>query len=104
MRIAIDAMGGDNAPLEIVKGTYLSAVENPAVDILLIGDKNGTLPLVCHVGAALNKKGIRAGDIIKEVARLLGGSGGGRPDFASGGGKDSSKIEEALELVKKLIA
>ncbi|MBQ3018529.1 MAG: phosphate--acyl-ACP acyltransferase, partial [Clostridia bacterium] len=39
MRIAIDAMGGDNAPLEIVKGTYLSAVENPAVDILLIGDK-----------------------------------------------------------------
>ena len=72
--------------------------------ILLIGDKNGTLPLVCHVGAALNKKGIRAGDIIKEVARLLGGSGGGRPDFASGGGKDSSKIEEALELVKKLIA
>ena len=72
--------------------------------ILLIGDKNGTLPLVCHVGVALNKKGIRAGDIIKEVARLLGGSGGGRPDFASGGGKDSSKIEEALELVKKLIA
>ena len=72
--------------------------------ILLIGDKNGTLPLVCHVGASLNKKGIRAGDIIKEVARLLGGSGGGRPDFASGGGKDSSKIEEALELVKKLIA
>ena len=72
--------------------------------IILIGDKNGTLPLVCHVGASLNKKGIRAGDIIKEVARLLGGSGGGRPDFASGGGKDSSKIEEALELVKKLIA
>ena len=40
MRIAIDAMGGDNAPLEIVKGAYLAACENDDIEITLIGDEN----------------------------------------------------------------
>ena len=38
---------------------------------------------------------IKAGDWIKQIATILGGSGGGRPDFAQAGGKDVSKIEEA---------
>lgn len=40
MRIAIDAMGGDNAPLEIVKGTYLATCEHNDIEITLIGDEN----------------------------------------------------------------
>jgi alanyl-tRNA synthetase len=43
----------------------------------------------------------KAGNIIKEVTSICGGSGGGRPDVAQGGGKDSSKIDEAFEQVKK---
>ena len=45
-------------------------------------------------------KGIKAGDVIKHVTALTGGSGGGRPDTAMGGGKDASKIDEALESVE----
>lgn len=47
---------------------------------------------------------VKAGDWIKEVAPIVGGGGGGRPDFAQAGGKDVSKIDEAkqkaLEFVK----
>jgi alanyl-tRNA synthetase len=40
---------------------------------------------------------IKAGEWIKEIAPILGGGGGGRPDFAQAGGKDASKIGEAKE-------
>ena len=43
MKIAVDAMGGDNAPLEIVKGAYLATVEQGDVDIVLIGDQKRIL-------------------------------------------------------------
>ena len=39
-------------------------------------------------------KGIHAGQIVKEVARVCGGGGGGRPDMAQAGGKDASKLDE----------
>jgi alanyl-tRNA synthetase len=51
----------------------------------------------------VNAKGILAGNIIREVAKTTGGSGGGRPDMAQAGGKDVSKVDEALSVVEKLI-
>lgn len=51
----------------------------------------------------LVKKGLHAGKIIKEVAKVAGGGGGGRPDMAQAGGKDPEKLAEALELVNSLI-
>ena len=42
---------------------------------------------------------VKAGDIIKQIAPIIGGSGGGRPDFAQAGGKNPSKLDEALERV-----
>ncbi|HHW48935.1 MAG TPA: alanine--tRNA ligase [Clostridiaceae bacterium] len=48
-------------------------------------------------------KGIHCGNIIKEVAKVTGGGGGGRPDMAQAGGKDASKINEALQYVPKVI-
>lgn len=72
--------------------------------IVLIGGKDGNLPIVSHVSSLAQKEGIRAGDLVKAVSGILGGSGGGRPEMASGGGKDVSKIDEALAKVKELIA
>ena len=72
--------------------------------IVLIGGKEGNLPIVSHVSSLAQKEGIRAGDLVKAVSGILGGSGGGRPEMASGGGKDASKIDEALAKVKELIA
>ncbi len=47
---------------------------------------------------------IKAGDIVKQIAPLVGGTGGGRPDFAQAGGRDASRLDEALERVTALVA
>jgi len=56
------------------------------------------------IAAGVKNASVKAGDWIKNIAPLLGGGGGGRPDFAQAGGKDASKLPEAkiasLEFVK----
>jgi alanyl-tRNA synthetase len=59
--------------------------------------------LVSSVSAATSKK-VSAGALIGEVAKLVGGKGGGRPDFAQAGGNDPSKLEDALRKVPELVA
>ena len=49
-------------------------------------------------------RGLHAADIIKQVARVTGGGGGGKADMAQAGGKDPSRVDEALKLVKNIIA
>ena len=44
------------------------------------------------------------GKIVREVAKLAGGSGGGRPEFAMAGAKDTAKLQEALAAAKEIIA
>ena len=56
-----------------------------------------------YVKAAV-KAGVKAGEIVKHVCTVCGGSGGGKPDSAMGGGKDASKVEEALASVKDFVA
>jgi len=48
-------------------------------------------------------KELHAGNIIKEVAKITGGGGGGRPDMAQAGGKDPSKLTEAIDQVPAII-
>ncbi|GGA41615.1 alanine--tRNA ligase [Paenibacillus physcomitrellae] len=50
------------------------------------------------------KRGLHAGKLVKEIAVLCGGGGGGRPDMAQAGGKDASKLDEALKLAGELVA
>ena len=64
---------------------------------------NGRASLVAVVSEDLQKR-LHAGKIIKKVAELVGGSGGGRPDFAQAGGKDSEKLEHALQAVYNIVA
>ena len=67
---------------------------NESVAILLLQSKGDKVMLVSGVKNA----SIKAGDWIKAVAPIVGGGGGGRPDFAQAGGKDASKINEAKEV------
>ncbi|HVP36888.1 MAG TPA: alanine--tRNA ligase [Terriglobales bacterium] len=68
---------------------------------------DGKLSFVVSVTDDLIKKGIKAGEIVKEVAKLTGGSGGGKPHLAQAGGKDITKLDFALakvpEIIKKMI-
>ncbi|MFD1177031.1 alanine--tRNA ligase [Paenibacillus puldeungensis] len=50
------------------------------------------------------KRGLHAGKLVKEVAAVCGGGGGGRPDMAQAGGKDASKLQEALQVAEKWVA
>ncbi len=65
-------------------------------------DGKGTF--VCVVTDDLIKsKGMKAGDIVKKVAQITGGSGGGKPHFAQGSAKEIGKMEEALGIVKEFL-
>ncbi|MBP1947628.1 alanine--tRNA ligase [Virgibacillus litoralis] len=71
--------------------------------ILLAAENNQKVQLASGVSKDLIEKGLHAGNLIKEAAELCGGGGGGRPDMAQAGGKDSSKINEALKLAKEYV-
>ena len=66
-----------------------------------LGD--GKVALLVAVTPDLTSR-IKAGDIIKQIAPMVGGTGGGRPDFAQAGGRDASQLDEALERVAALVA
>jgi alanyl-tRNA synthetase len=71
--------------------------------IVLASATDDKVNIVAMATAGAVSKGAHAGNIIREVAKTCGGGGGGKPDSAQAGGKDASKIAEALELVKTLI-
>lgn len=65
-----------------------------------IGDKVSILTMATKDAVA---KGVHAGNVVKAVAKLCGGGGGGRPDMAQAGAKDASKIDEALSAAYGII-
>ncbi len=74
-----------------------------AVIVLATVTEDGKVSLVAGVTADLTQK-IRAGDLVGEISKIVGGRGGGRPDFAQAGGTDPSKLEAALAAVEPLVA
>jgi alanyl-tRNA synthetase len=70
--------------------------------VVLGGTANSAVALVATVSPDLTKK-VQAGKIIQGIAPVVGGKGGGRPDNARGGGKDTSRLDEALAKAKTLL-
>lgn len=60
----------------------------------------GKITFTCKVGADALAKGAHAGNLVKAIAPLVGGGGGGRPDFATAGGRDPGKLEAAMQQVE----
>ena len=70
-------------------------------DILVLGLVQGDkVNLLVSMTKQMNDKGLKAGDLIKSIAPLVGGGGGGRPDMAQAGGKKPEGMQEALDAVK----
>ncbi|MEB2804053.1 alanine--tRNA ligase [Campylobacter upsaliensis] len=67
--------------------------------ILLIQEKEGKISLA----AGVKNAPLKAGNLVKNIAMILGGNGGGKDDFATAGGKDLTKIDEALKEAKNFI-
>ena len=73
--------------------------------VLVVGSVvDGRPQLLVAVTDDLTKKGLHAGNIIKELAAIVGGGGGGRPNMAQAGGKDASKLPDALAKARELIS
>ena len=83
-------------------GDFLRDKEPKIVGVLAsVNDGKVTLLAVCGKEAVAS--GVRAGDIIKAIAPICGGKGGGKPDSAMGGGTEVSKVDDALAAVDDLI-
>jgi len=72
--------------------------------IVLATVYNGKPSFLAMVTPDLVARGINAGDIVNQVARVAGGGGGGKATMAQAGGKDASKVDEALKLAQSIVA
>jgi len=74
----------------------------PSGVTILGGTGGGKVSLAVKVSKDLVARGIHAGNLVKAAAQVAGGGGGGRPDFAQAGGKDPSKLADALAAAERL--
>ena len=114
-KIAKDAAGDALSGVEKVKDTSILKLSLSGADInsmrnlgddykaklgnsviIMASDADGKVSLLVMASDDAVAAGIHAGNIIKKIAPIVGGGGGGRPNMAQAGGKDASKIEEAL--------
>lgn len=75
----------------------------PSGIILLGTAQQDRVDFVCSVSSDLIPEGFHAGRIVKEVAKVVGGGGGGRPDMAQAGGRNPARLPEALDRGMKLV-
>ena len=90
--------------MDALRDTVDTLREQIESGVIVLGSVVNEKPaFVAAVTKDLTGKGYHAGNIIREIAKRAGGGGGGRPDMAQAGGKDPSKIKEALGLVAELL-
>ena len=97
-------------PMEILSLIHICSLSDTLKDklgsgILVIGTvMEDKVSLIVTVSKELAGKRAHAGNLIKEIAKVCGGGGGGRPDMAQAGAKDPGKLDEALAKAKEIIA
>jgi alanyl-tRNA synthetase len=91
---------GDGKLLQAVADTLKSRFNGP---IFLLGTMNGLVALVASVPKEMTSK-FQANKLIQQIAPVVGGKGGGRPENAQGAGKDASKVPEALAKARELLS
>ncbi len=83
-------------------GDDIKAKSDNAVAVIAgVNGEKASIVAVC--GKTAVNKGVKAGDVVREVAKLAGGGGGGRPDSAMAGAKDISKLDDALSAVYDIV-
>ncbi|MFA9465775.1 MAG: alanine--tRNA ligase [Velocimicrobium sp.] len=121
-KVAKDALGDVMDQVVEVKGMKLLATKVDDVDmnglrtlgdqlkdklgegvVVLASAKDGKVNLIAMVTDQAMKMGAHAGNLIKEIASLVGGGGGGRPNMAQAGGKNPAGINDAMKAVKEVV-
>ncbi len=121
-KLANEAVGDVDSQIKEVKGVKVLAMAVPDVDmnglrnlgdqmkekigegvVVLASSLNGKVSLLAMATDAAMKQGAHAGNLIKEIAAVVGGGGGGRPNMAQAGGKNPDGIPAAIEKVAEVL-
>ena len=95
---------GDGADADTLRTLAEETSNRLGSGVVILGSAGGgKVSLAVKVSKDLVARGLHAGNIVKEAARVVGGGGGGRPDFAQAGGRDPSKLDEALATAERLV-
>ena len=98
--LAREASDLDAAALRQLSDTLLGQI---STGVVVLGRRaDGKASLIVRTSPDLSKR-VPAGQVIKELAPIIGGRGGGRPDMAEGGGPEPQKLAEALEASYQVI-
>jgi alanyl-tRNA synthetase len=89
---------------QIIAQGERSVASDPSLIYLSFFSTQKSSRVVCFVGEAARKAGYSAGDIVKKIAPILGGSGGGSASFAQGGGPSPDKLNEAASEAERIIS
>ena len=88
----------------VVRGTpFRSAMPKTSAVFLATTEGPDKVVLVAGVSKDLIAKGVSAGNWVKEIAPVVGGGGGGKPDLAQAGGKNAAKVSEALARAREVV-
>lgn len=104
---SVELIASDNvdasADIRSLAETIRDEKPNRVVVLAAVNNEKGTATFVCACGKDAISSGAHAGNIARETAKLAGGNGGGKPDFAQAGGKDVSKVGDAISAVEQIV-
>ena len=102
--IDVLSLNTSNLPTDGVKDlAFRFRASNPRICFIGYGESEGKVNLTLMLGEEIVEKGKDASKIIREVSKEIKGGGGGQKHFATAGGKDASRLEKAVELIKEII-
>ncbi len=94
----------ENMDIPTLRATADSIRKKIGSSVIVLGSEaDAKVALVCAVTKDVVDRGIDAKDVINKVSQIVGGSGGGRPDFAQAGGKDVNRLGEAINAVRGIV-
>ena len=102
--VAVVVSAIENADSESLANLADSTAQKLGSGVVVLGSvSEGKVQFAAKVTKDLTTQGFHAGNIVREVAKIAGGGGGGRPDFATAGGRDPGKLQAALDAVPGLV-
>ena len=101
--LVAELAGVDAKALGEAAGSLLAALGDPAAVLLGTAAADGKANFVCALSPGAVAAGLQAGKVVGQVAKVCGGGGGGKPALAQAGGKDASKLPEALAAAREAL-
>ncbi len=102
--VRIISVAINDASVDMLRDMCSRAVaNNPMTAIVLAGISGDKVTFICSCGKDAVAHGLKAGNIVREVAKVAGGNGGGKPNMAMAGAKDTSKVDDAIIATENII-